>query len=745
MKNHIEIRSALLRKTEILTCFLIILIVTLTGCTDHQSGRLTVPSENTYLYFENEKIILRFDEQLFCKVSYREDDRLLSINDDSHDGTSGLPSHFIEANGVTYSHFRQTSHKVEEVDDVHLGKGKRLILTGELPGITKTLSVEMYESLPDVAISKCTYTNLTNTEMHINRIGYDYYRLDRRLTNSGENSNSFRYLQPLNKRWGETWTNLALTDTTDENFLVPGSGSNYSGIPFIDVWGTELGMSVFHVEGIPRFLNLKLQVQEDKKVDIGLITVPENSYGQFPDNIAPGDSVTTWKSAVCVHKGDFFNPARRFGQLLDIAIQQEGRKGFIKEYPEQAYEPYWKTWGMNSLSGSGDFTAEQVLAKMDELAGYGFKAVMLDDGWQDYLGTWNPNPDKFKNEQELIDFVKEAHTPKWGRNKNQSFKVYLWFDLLGADTITEVIEPLLVKNADGSYYESKQSKYTLCPSYSGTHSYIRDSLVQKIIGRWNIDGLYTDWEDQNPLPCFAENHHHNPHAESVENNYQAFEQMFDAIIELKPDNGWVSQCACAAVHDVYQYPYYHVEDASDPTTNEQVRWRFRFMKALRGGKAPLGDGYVDKMNYNKLAGEPAQSVAAGSVITSLRWEVDELGGEEHARKWMELYFSEGISSGDYLGLYDIAYDSPEGHVVRKDDGTLYYSFFDDAPFEKEVELRGMDPQKKYRMIQYEEDTEMGTVSGNDAMIKIRSKQGNSQGEPVFYQVIKCVPDFNEKK
>ncbi len=726
-------------KTGTISLLIVAVILILSGCSGQHSDKINLRTDNTGLYFENEKIQLRFDDQLFCKISYRNDDRILSINDDAHTESSGFPSNFIEVNGQIFSHFKKTSHKIEDLDDLHFGKGKRLILTGVLPGLRKRLSVEMYENFPDVAISECTYSNLTDDIMPIDRIGYNYYRLNRQLTNSEKAPNSFRYLKPVNRKWGETWTNVAVTDTTDENFLVPGSGSNFSGVPFIDIWGAELGMSVFHVEGEPRFLNVKLQVQDDKKVDMGLITIPENTYGQFPDHIAPGDSVTTWKSAVCVHKGDFFDPARRFGQLLDLALQQEGRKGFFDEYPEQAYEPYWKTWGMNSLAGSGDFTTEQVREKMDELANYGFKAVMLDDGWQDYLGTWNPNPEKFNNEQEIMDFVKEAHTHEWGENKDKSFKVYLWFDLLGADTITEAMKPLLIKNEDGSYYKSKQSKYALCPSFSGTHKYIRDSLIDKIIGRWDIDGLYTDWEDQNPLPCFAENHNHSQSAESVVDNYQAFKQMYDRIKEIKPEDSWVGQCACAAVHDVYQYPYYHVEDASDPTTNGQVRWRVRWMKALRGGKAPVGDGYVEKMDYNHLAGEPAQSVAIGSIITSLRWEVDELGGKKHARNWMDLYYSEKIFLGDYLGLYDVAYHSPEGHVVRKDDGTLYYSFFDDAPFEKEIELRGMDPQKNYSMVQYEEGVELGEVSGSKPVVKIKSKDGNSQGDPVFYQVLKCTP------
>ncbi len=119
---------------------------------------------------------------------------------------------------------------------------------------------------------------------------------------------------------------------------------------------------------------------------------------------------------------------------------------------------------------------------------------------------------------------------------------------------------------------------------------------------------------------------------------------------LKPESGWTGMCACASVHDVYQYPYYFLGDASDPTSNKQVRWRIRWMKAFRGPTAPAGDGYVDKMDYNNIAGEPAMSVATGSVITSIRWNVDELGGADHARKWMDLYVSEELYRGRVPGI-----------------------------------------------------------------------------------------------
>jgi alpha-galactosidase len=499
-----------------------------------------------------------------------------------------------------------------------------------------------------------------------------------------------------------------------------------------------MGMAVFHVEGVPRFQHIILKTRKDERVDMGFMIIPEDTYEQFPGILKACDSLVTWKSAVCVHQNDFFDAGRRFGQFLNGALKKEGREGLPAEYPDQAYEPYWKTWGMNSLGGTGKFTIQEVKDKMDVLADYGFKAIMLDDGWFNILGKWDPDPGKFKDASALIDFVQEAHKPQWGTNKDQSFKVYLWFNLLGTNT-SEGFEHLLVRNRDGSLYESRQAKYTFCPSSQQFISYARDTLLRKMINTWDVDGLYTDFEDQNPLPCYAADHHHSYPSENVENNYLAFKTMYDKIMGLKPDDGWVGMCACASVHDPYQYPYYFLNDASDPTSNKQVRWRTRWIKALRGPTAPAGDGYVDKMNYDDKAGEPAMSVAIGNVITSLRWNVDELGGADHARKWMDLYFSEKLYSGEYLGLYDIEYDIPEGYVIRKPDGTMYYAFMDEEPFDKEIELRGLQKELNYEVVEYDTGTKRGDITAQRPYLPIISKPGNHEGEQVFYYVLKCIP------
>jgi hypothetical protein len=680
---------------------------------------------------------------MYCKVKFIEYGAEQSMNLSKGANLNSLPPHFIILDGITYKDFKISSHHVEDIEDSEFGKGKRLILNGENSGIEKTHFIEMYDKFSDVAISWCTYTNRSGKDFKINEVFYNYYRLNRKLTNPEAASYDFRYLQPLNKKWGDTWTNIGITDTTNEDFYIPGMGSNRSGIPFMDVWSPEMGMAIFHVEGIPRFNHIILKVQENDMVDIGFKTVPEDSYDQFPQKILNNSSITTWKSAVCTHSKDFFQPGRRFGQLLNGALKNEGREGLPTIYPDQAYEPYWKTWGMNDLSGSGDFTVEEVKSKMHELADYGFKAIMLDDGWFDVMGSWNPDPEKFKDEQGLINFIKDAHKPQWGKNKDKSFKVYLWFDLLGTNTSLRY-DHLLVRTRNDSIYKNMQTEYAFCPSSSQFLSFVSDSLLERIINTWNVDGLYTDFEDQNPLPCFAEDHHHEYPAESMENNYKAYQAMYSKILELKPDKGWIGMCACASVHDAYQYPYYFLNDAADPTSNKQVRWRTRWIKAFRGPTAPAGDGYVDKMNYDNKAGEPAMSVAIGNVITSLRWNVDELGGEEHARKWMNLYFKEKLFKGEYLGLYDIQYHKPEGYVIRKTDGTMYYAFFDEQPFDKEIELKGLNQDLDYELIEYDTGTERGNLMGSNSVLQISSKPGNDEGEQVYYYVLKCTPIEHEK-
>ena len=62
--------------------------------------------------------------------------------------------------------------------------------------------------------------------------------------------------------------------------------------------------------------------------------------------------------------------------------------------------------------------------------------------------------------------------------------------------------------------------------------------------------------------------------------------------------------------------------------------------------------------------------------------------QKYYERWIEIYNKEKMSEGEYMNLYDIAFDKPETHLIKKGKD-YYYSFFADTMFEGKVELRGL--------------------------------------------------------
>ncbi len=77
-----------------------------------------------------------------------------------------------------------------------------------------------------------------------------------------------------------------------------------------------------------------------------------------------------------------------------------------------------------------------------------------------------------------------------------------------------------------------------------------------------------------------------------------------------------------------------------------------------------------------------------------------------------------LSEGEYQGsLYDIGFDHPEAHAVKKG-RSMYYAFF--APqFSGELELRGLE-DRNYKVVDYENNRVLGTVHGPTARLKAAS-------------------------
>ena len=67
-------------------------------------------------------------------------------------------------------------------------------------------------------------------------------------------------------------------------------------------------------------------------------------------------------------------------------------------------------------------------------------------------------------------------------------------------------------------------------------------------------------------------------------------------------------------------------------------------------------------------------------------------------------------------LYDIGFDPPETHAIRKGD-SRFYGFFAKT-WKGPLELRGLEA-RTYRIRDYEHDRDLGTVQGPLAILNLR--------------------------
>jgi alpha-galactosidase len=142
----------------------------------------------------------------------------------------------------------------------------------------------------------------------------------------------------------------------------------------------------------------------------------------------------------------------------------------------------------------------------------------------------------------------------------------------------------------------------------------------------------------------------------------------------------------------------------------------------------------DKSDTAAVGQDFATSMGVGGVIgTKFTWpagpENMQLKGERdlHWQKWVSLYNEKMLSKGNYLNLYDMVYDIPETHVIQKDN-SIYYAFYADD-WKGDINLRGLE-DKKYTIVDYENQADLGTFRGPDVTISPEFKA---------HLLIECIP------
>ena len=606
------------------------------------------------------------------------------------------PSESIRVSGNAVEDFALQKQAREPARD-RLGTGFRTILTGAASSLKKTVIVTVYDQFPRMAFFDVEYTNTGSTDLSVNGWTNQHYSISAPASSTQP---AFWSFQSGSYEKRPDWVLPLKAGFKQENFLGMNAPDYGGGTPVVDVWSREVGIAVGHVEMAPKLVSLPVTQQGPDRATVAV----EFKHDQV---LKPGATLKTLRTFAAVHQGDYFQTLRTYREVM---VAQGIR---FDAAPDSAFQPIWCAWGYGrKIKPSQIYNALPVVKKL------GFTWVTLDDGWQTAQGDWFLQPQKFPNgDADMQALVDKIHA--------EGFKAQLWWAPLAADPGTELVTKhpeMLLLNADGSKQKiSYWNSWYLCPADPAVIEYHK-AIVRKAMKVWGFDGLKLDGQHMNGAPpCYNPAHHHARPEESVEGMPKFFKAIYDTAREVKPE-ALVEFCPCGDAYSFFTLPFLNMSVASDPTSAWQVRTKGKTLKALQGDAVAYFGDHVD-MTKDDFA----STVGVGGVVgTNFTWPEGSAerkrndltpAREEAFAKWLRIYREKMLPRGEYLGgLYDIGFDRPEAHAIRKD-GSMYYAFF--APqWNGKVTLRGL-AERPYRVTGYEDGKDLGTVRGPAATLEVK--------------------------
>jgi alpha-galactosidase len=133
-----------------------------------------------------------------------------------------------------------------------------------------------------------------------------------------------------------------------------------------------------------------------------------------------------------------------------------------------------------------------------------------------------------------------------------------------------------------------------------------------------------------------------------------------------------------------------------------------------GDHVELSDGAIDFASTVGVGGVVGTQFVLPNLVKKHSTSDLTPQREKIFEQWLGIYKDKMLSRGEYLGdLYDIGFDRPEAHVIRKN-RELYYAFFA-RQWRGPIELRGLE-DGAYRIIDYVNSKDLGKVHGPQARI-----------------------------
>jgi alpha-galactosidase len=587
--------------------------------------------------------------------------------------------------------------------------------TYSLPsGATLRLELTLEAIAPQATSVKVRLTNAGNVPLDFDRLDAPCLRLDPSFSHS-----PLWTMQGAAVFWGQDFAFELPRGFSRDNFLGHIQDGEGGGIPVVYFWNKTQGIALMHIEPKPK--DWYMPVESDKE---GITTCLQLRQ---PITLRPGESFTGLKTVISLHKGDFFAP-------LALYREQLAAQSIQAPDPVPAdYEPAWCSWGYEF-----DVTPDEMTGVLPVLKELGIQWLTLDDRWFDAYADWNPRKETFPNG------VEDIHRMNERIHAAGAFSQIWWYPLCAEDGhgkweshkygISQVFKEhpdWVILNADGEGTRNNRHLAMLCPALPEVREYTA-GLVRRFIAEWGFDGHKLDNIFTIPA-CHNPAHHHDYPEQSTEAMAEVYKLIFDLTRQLRPDS--VTQiCSCGTPLSLQLIPCTDQPVTADPTSSHQIRQRIKFYKALMGPGAAV---FADHVELSDGGMDFASEIGAGGVpSTKFVWPEDKalkrrlhqvwnLPDEKKAnwQRWFGIYNEHRLAQGEYLNLYDLAFDTPETHVIRKG-VALYYAFYAqglDQSFSGTIQLRGLEASKIYRVWDYVNEREIALVSGADPVLRISFK------------------------
>ena len=646
----------------------------------------------------------------YCSAFLLKHGARLTLDDPAkEDSADGL-----QIDHLPVAHFAIDFARVE-VSEAGAG-GKRLSVPARAEAggsvIERTTIFEIYDEFPGMLLSRVTYRNAGSHPFRLDAVRTVQHRINAHLTDAKASPFQLWSFDGASEKWGEDDVVAITQNFSRENRIGAALADGYGGgVPLMAFWTARAGLAIGHLDTQPVTARMPVKAGDDQRVRAGLIF-------DAGATLAPGETYALPQTFTMVYAGDYFEPLRTYS----LAMQRHNWK--VPQPNDADYDISWCGWGYEF-----NVTPAEMLSVVPKLKEYRIKWATLDDRWFDAYGDWNPRPDTFPG-RSIEDMVRQYH-------KNGIY-VQLWWLPIGAEihghkyeshgySDSKVVREhpdWLVLDRSGQPAIMVRDLATLCPALSEVQQYYR-RLTEKFIRDWDFDGHKLDNIFSVP-PCYNPKHHHQSPYDSVNAMGEVYRIIFDTTRALKP-NSVTQACPCGTPPNIAWLRYIDQAVTADPVGSAQVRHRVKMYKALFGPHAAVYGDHVELTEVTRRNGRKedsgtdfASSIGTGAVVgTKFVWPQSGAKYEKVAlnpgkdrlwRKWIDLYHAKMLSRGEFLNLYTVGYDAPEGYVVAKD-GKMYYAFYTPYPddsWKGEIELRGLAPGK-HHVVDYANDKDMGAV------------------------------------